>query len=278
MFGSASSRARRVGQSAGSVAEDVLAWRQWRLGLRGLLLSVGFALSTVAATASVPCETITHLGSEYIVCTVDLRSHDLRLFLNDDAGRPMGSFSAVRAALDEDSETLAFGVNGGMYHRDRSPVGLYIEDGRELSALSTRDGPGNFHLLPNGVFGWEHGRAFVMESRSYQSAGITPDYATQSGPMLVIDGKLHPRFLPNGTSNKIRNGVGVQNDGHTVVFAISKDRVNFHDFGTLFRDRLDTPNALFLDGTISSLYSPTAKRADGFWPMGPIIGVVERDR
>ncbi len=261
-----------------SAAADMLAKRQWRLGLRGLLISVGFALSTVPAAASVPCETIAHLGTEHIVCTVDLRSHDLRLFLNDDADRPLGSFSAVRARLEEDDAALAFGMNGGMYHRDRSPVGLYIEGGRELSALSTRDGPGNFHLLPNGVFGWGDGRAFVMESRAYQSAGVAPDNATQSGPMLVIDGKLHPRFLPGGTSRKIRNGVGVRDDGHTIVFAISKGRVNFHDFGTLFRDRLDTPNALFLDGTISSLYSPTARRSDGFWPMGPIIGVVERER
>lgn len=273
--GSASSRARRIGQSVRTGAEGALHHRQFKRGLYGLILGLGFATGLAPASARVPCETIEHRGARHIVCTVDLDEHDLRLFLNADDGAPIGSFQTLREGLEPAGFALAFGMNGGMYHRDRSPVGLYVEDGREAKGVVTSDGPGNFHLLPNGVFAWGPDGALVRETRAFAADPPSLRYATQSGPMLVIDGALHPRFLADGSSEKIRNGVGVKADGKTVVFAISRDRVNFHDFGTLFRDVLDTPNALYLDGTISSLYSPTAKRADGFWPMGPIIAVVE---
>jgi uncharacterized protein YigE (DUF2233 family) len=104
---------------------------------------------------------------------------------------------------------------------------------------------------------------------------LKPDFATQSGPMLVIDGKLHPRFLPDSDSLKRRNGVGVSRDG-MVHFAISENTVRFYDFATLFRDALDAPNALYLDGTISSVDIPAMKRRDSLFAMGPIIAVVDR--
>ena len=270
----ASSRASRIGQSLRRRGAHAAHRRQVRLGLSGILLGLAFAAGLVPARAAVPCETIEHRGARHVVCTVDPARHDLRLFHDDAEGRPLGSFSALREALGAQGLALAFGMNGGMYHRDLDPVGLLVEDGAERAPLVTGDGPGNFHLLPNGVFAWGPVGALVRETTAYAADPPDVAFATQSGPMLVIDGQLHPRFLADGTSKKIRNGVGVRADGR-VVFAISQDRVNFHDFGTLFRDVLETPNALYLDGTISSLYSPTAKRADGFWPMGPIIAVVE---
>ena len=94
--------------------------------------------------------------------------------------------------------------------------------------------------------------------------------------MLVIDGELHPKFLKDSDSTYIRNGVGVSEDGKTVWFAISEDAVNFHRFGSLFRDRLGTPQALYFDGNISRLYAPGIGRHDGGFPMGPIVGVVGR--
>ncbi|HEY0145480.1 MAG TPA: phosphodiester glycosidase family protein, partial [Methylovirgula sp.] len=69
------------------------------------------------------------------------------------------------------------------------------------------------------------------------------------------------------------NGVGVH-DGHIVVFAISDDPVTFYQFATLFRDRLNCPNALFLDGSVSSLYAPAVGRDDALLPLGPIVGVI----
>ena len=109
---------------------------------------------------------------------------------------------------------------------------------------------------------------------TYARLNEKPDFATQSGPMLVIDGKIHPRFSEGGTSYKRRNGVGVP-DGHTAIFAISENAVNFHDFAKLFRDGLKCSNALFFDGTVSSLYSPELGRNDGFAALGPMVGAVK---
>ncbi len=222
------------------------------------------------------CRKIIHLSASYVVCTFDLRRHDLRLFLKDSSGAPYGSFRALKAGLAERGMALPFAMNGGMYGRDRAPVGYYVEAGRKLSEAVTGPGPGNFHMRPNGIFFIDGDTAGVMETRAFLKRNRRPDYATQSGPMLVIDGRLHPRFIKGSDFRKRRNGVGIVNR-HEVVFAISDDAVGFHDFATLFRDRLGSSNALYLDGTISSLYAPEIGRADFLWPLGPIIAVVERE-
>ena len=172
-----------------------------------------------------------------------------------------------------EGKALGFAMNAGMYHRDLAPVGLYVEDGVEVSAIVTSDGPGNFGLLPNGVFCI--GDSFrVIESRTFKRDRPACRYATQSGPMLVIDGQLHPKLLPGSDSTYIRNGVGVSDDGTRAVFAISNEAVNFHSFARLFRDELGLFEALYFDGNISRLYAPALARHDGGFPMGPIVGTV----
>jgi uncharacterized protein YigE (DUF2233 family) len=118
------------------------------------------------------------------------------------------------------------------------------------------------------------GRADVIETLRYIDEDPTCTFATQSGPMLVIDGELHPKFLSSGTSRYIRNGVGTSADGSKAVFVISNNTVTFHEFGSLFRDRLKLPQALFFDGNISRLYAPSIGRADLGRRLGPIIGTV----
>ena len=117
-----------------------------------------------------------------------------------------------------------------------------------------------------------------MRETDWFLANVTerPQFGTQSGPMLVIDGELHPRFLPDSDSRYTRNGVGTSADGSRAVFVISDNTVNFHSFGSYFRDRLELPNALYFDGNVSRLRAPALRRDDsGFTPLGPIIGVVE---
>jgi len=227
-----------------------------------------------AAVADPGCRPVEHDGASYTVCTFRADRDDIRLWHSDPSGGLLGSFRAVDALAQEEGLRLAFAMNGGMYHDDRAPVGHYVEDGEARTPLITSDGPGNFGLLPNGVFCWGGGRADIVESRAFAGAPRECRYATQSGPMLVIDGALHPRFLPRSDSVHIRNGVGVAADGVTVHFAISEERVNFHAFGRLFRDALGTPNALYLDGKVSRLYAPGIGRADAGFALGPIVGVV----
>ncbi len=221
-----------------------------------------------------PCTRQSIDYGRYIICRFDAASAKLSLKLNDANGKAYGSISALRRQFKATGIRLEFAMNGGMYHEDFAPVGLYVENGIEKKPISTGGGYGNFHLLPNGVFFFGMGKAGVLETGQYISSGIKPQFATQSGPMLVIDGKIHPRFLKNSDSLKIRNGVGVSADGKDIYFAISQERVRFRDFAMLFRDQLKTPNALFLDGSISSLYSPVLSQGT-YWPAGPIIVITK---
>lgn len=227
-----------------------------------------FLLATPAA--AVTCEDIDHLGASYTVCSV-AASEDVQLFLRDDQGDILGGFRAVEGHA---GRALLFAMNAGMYHDDRAPVGHYIEDGAEQMRVIASDGPGNFGLLPNGVFCIDD-TLRVYETLDYQARRPACMHATQSGPMLVIDGALHPRFIPGGTSKFIRNGVGTTATGDRAVFAISNEAVNFHDFGTLFRDRLGLPNALYFDGKVSRMYDAASGRSDFGWQLGPIVGVLD---
>ncbi len=214
-------------------------------------------------------------GERFTVCRIDPARVDLRLFLNDpETGKPLGSFTNVETLVEREGRKLLFAMNAGMYHQDRRPVGHYVENGAESVPVITSDGPGNFGLLPNGVFCIGKGWARVFETRAYLARKPACRYASQSGPMLVIDGALHPRFLPDSDSEYVRNGVGTSADGKTVWFAISEAPVNFHLFARLFRDVLKTPQALYFDGNISRLYAPDLGRHDGGFPMGPMVGAV----
>lgn len=238
------------------------------------VLATWFCGWTAAAFAQ--CESLTFESNTYTVCAADQKRTELRVFLRDRSGENYGSFSNLRRDLEKRGETLIFAMNGGMYHPDLRPVGLYVENGQEISKISTRRGPGNFHLQPNGVFYVARDGAGVMETRQYQRMRPAAIHATQSGPMLVVNGAIHPKFSVDSDSRKLRNGVGAC--GGRMVFAISEGGVTFHEFARLFRDRFKCANALFLDGSISALYSAQLNRNDGWRPMGPIVGLVEKKR
>lgn len=240
--------------------------------LAGLGAGLGAAMGATPAHA-LDCREVTHDGILYAICDVDPTTQRLELFLNDASGRPYGQFSAVDAALAERGQTLAFAMNAGMYHTDRRPVGLYIEGGETLAPLQTRESFGNFGLLPNGLLCLTDTGAQVIETLRYQREQPACRAATQSGPMLVIDGELHPRFLQGSTSRYIRNGVGTTTNGDRAVFAISRNPVTFHQFGSFFRDALNLPQALYFDGNISRLHAPQLGRSDPGFRMGPIIGL-----
>jgi uncharacterized protein YigE (DUF2233 family) len=247
--------------------------------IRRLLLPALAALLTACSPVQEgPCETRIFEAMPYLVCRFDPAEDDIRLFLRDETGAPFGQFDRVANSVAAEGGSLIFAMNAGMYHDDRRPVGLYVEEQESEMGLVKNAGPGNFGMLPNGVF-WIDGRtAGVTETLAYDALfpEDPPRFATQSGPMLVIDGVLHPDLNPDGTSLRRRNGVGISADGEEVFFVISETPVNFHTFARLFRDELRTPNALYLDGAVSKVYVPSLERNESGLDMGPIVGVVRR--
>ena len=233
-----------------------------------------FPLACLSASpAWADCAPQTFDGGRYTVCAFDPARDDIRLFWKGVDDKPYGSLAALADALSARGERLVFAMNAGMFAEDQSPVGLYIENRVRLHAADTRVGASNFHMKPNGVFWVGGGTAGVTETDRYLASSPPARYATQSGPMLVVDGEINPRIRPNGTSAKIRNGVGACGNG-AIIFAIAEEPVTFDAFARLFRDGIGCSNALFLDGSVSSLYAPELKRDDELERIGPIVGVV----
>lgn len=220
---------------------------------------------------AVTCEDVIWDGKSFSTCTVSKSGDDLRLFLNGPDGTPLGSFGAIEQMT---GRSLLFAMNAGMYHPDRRPVGLYIEEGAQLAPLVTGASRSNFGLLPNGLLCITQNDVRIVGTDGYLDDTPACRFATQSGPMLLIGGDYHPRFIPGGTSVNIRNGVGTDWDD-AVYFVISNDPVNFYDFARFFRDHLGVKNALYFDGSVSRLYAPSLGRNDFGLAMGPMIGVLE---
>lgn len=231
------------------------------------------ALTLMASPAGAGCIATAFEGTPISYCEARA-GDDLRLFLNGPDGLPYGGFSAIDAALAGKGQHLAFAMNAGMFAPDQAPIGLYIEDGVQMHRVVTREGPGNFGMLPNGVFCVGEGFS-VVESRAYAAHPPACRYATQSGPMLVIDGALHPAFQADSTSYHIRNGVGVSADGSRAWFAISDQSLTFDRFARFFRDVLGARDALYFDGSVSRLYAPELGRSGTGFPVGPMVGLVE---
>ena len=223
---------------------------------------------------SADCQAFRFQETPFTACTAELPKDDVRLFLNDKTGKIFGQFQKLDTSLKEQGLDIIFATNGGMYHTDRSPVGLYVENFNEFSPLITRDGPGNFGLLPNGVFCINKRKFLILETKKFAQAKIQCQYATQSGPLLVIDGKIHPKFIRNGTSKFVRSGVGISRNGSKAIFLISNEAVNFHHFASTFLDHFKIDNALYLDGNISRLYSTKLNRIDFGFDIGPMVAVV----
>lgn len=205
-------------------------------------------------------------GNSYTVTTLDPSRDTLRLYWkNPQTGQPFLRFQTLRTYLAGRGETVRFATNSGIYTPAYTPLGLHVEGGKTLVRLnnarsSAGTGGGNFSLRPNGVFWTGGGKAGILETDAYARRTPSADFATQSGPLLVSGGHLHPEFNARSTSFKLRSGVGVCRDNQTgktlVKFVISAAPVNFYTFATFFRDALNCPDALYLDGSISALYTP----------------------
>jgi uncharacterized protein YigE (DUF2233 family) len=236
-----------------------------------LLAACGDADSKTRAepdTAQVSCEQQSFEGDLFTVCDPGGGRIELVAAARNEA--PIRRFADLESSLGARAGRVAFAMNAGMYGEDGRPIGLAIVQGRQVRAINRRKGGGNFHLMPNGVFqARRDGRSEIVTTDNWQPS---PDIriATQSGPMLVISGKLHPAFDHDGSSRHIRNGAGIAPDGRP-RFVISEDAVSLGKFARFFRDRLKCRDALFFDGAVSALWDPANHRRDVTVPLGPMV-------
>ena len=188
-------------------------------------------------------------------------------------GTPYRSLSEF--AKQRNADQVAFAMNAGMFDDEGKPIGYFVEGSERLKELNTSDGEGNFHMKPNGVFYGAGGEWRVRTTADFlANVSDRPEFGTQSGPMLVVDGKLHPEVTADGPSRLIRNAVGVDEQGRA-HFVISNAPVSFGKIARFYRDELKVKNALYLDGSVSQLWNPATDRLDTGAPIGPIV-VVER--
>ena len=230
-----------------------------------------------AATASA-CREVMFEGSSFTVCPAKRKHSSVSLHLEARDGKMLRSLAALKQEMSRAGRAPLFAMNAGMYDDKGAPIGLYVADGKARRGLNLKAGGGNFHLKPNGVF-WvdRDGRFHIAVSEAYaaQKPAPKPVIATQSGPMLLIGGKLHPKFSDDGPSRYRRNGVGIDKDG-TAWFAISNAPVSFGKFARLFRDELACADALYFDGGVSALWVPDQNRLDLGAAIGPILMVERR--
>ena len=139
---------------------------------------------------------------------------------------------------------------------------------------------GNFYMDPAGVFlidKLNQPRIMTREAFSHIQDSISIKNATQSGPMLLIDGQIHPMFKANSQNLHIRNGVGITSSGK-LVFIISNRPVNFYQFALVFKKFFGCQNALFLDGAISKVYAPAMGRKETDGRFGPMIAITKTNK
>ncbi|MEP3216665.1 MAG: phosphodiester glycosidase family protein [Gilvibacter sp.] len=205
---------------------------------------------------------------------VDVQTEQITMHWRADNDSIIGSLGNLKSYFDANGKALIFAMNGGMFHPDYSPVGLYIENNQELKKINISSGGGNFNLKPNGVFALYNDNTGMICTSETFADDPNIKYATQSGPMLLIDGKFHPAFNKGSANLNIRNGVGILPDGN-IVFAISKGFINFYDFALFFKN-LGCKNALYLDGAVSQVQYPEEGWLQSGRKFGVLISVTKK--
>ena len=201
-------------------------------------------------------DTLTFKGAPYYVFIADVDTYDIKLHWKDSKGKIYGNIGTLLHSSTFRDNAPVMITNGGMFNPDISPEGLLVENGTAKASLNTtRPNSENFYLKPNGIFYIsKDGIAHIdTTSEAFNAQLPNLDQATQSGPKLVINGKIHDKFARASSNKKIRSGVGLISS-KKVVFIISQTEVNFYDFALLFKDVYNCSNALFLDGAISMMY------------------------
>lgn len=214
---------------------------------------------------------------DFVVVEVSEKD-DLSLFWKQpESNLPYQSFSNLIKTLAKKDTEVLFSIHSGIFGEDKAPLGWHVENGEKLQALNQvtrKNATGNFSLIPNGVFLVDQsGKRYVIETEEFLKTQqlYKTQYGTQSGPMLLINGKMHPKFYPTSDSVKYRSGVCVSND--MTYFVTTQSPINFYYFAKFFQTNLGCQNALYLDGTLSQIYYQGKIFGAPFWNARPYVGM-----
>lgn len=231
------------------------------------------------AAEGVEFSCLTFKQTRYVVVRVDLRAARIRMLWRNSAG---ASYSSLAEASRQVGGDLLAVTNAGIYSEKHAPEGLHIEGGMTLSPLNLAHGDGNFYWKPNGVFYVTGDGAGIVESEKFEALaerGAIQE-ATQSGPLLVVEGEVNHNLKPDSRSLYVRNGIGVKS-ADEVYILLSEDEVSLYDFASVFTEQLHCRNALYLDGCVSQMYLPARgtyiperRRCDK--ELVGLLGVVKR--
>lgn len=212
--------------------------------------------------------------NDFVHYELNAQQQELQLYWRNDSGQLFNTIGNLKQWVEDKEGRLLFAANAGMFKADYSPLGLLIQEKKRVAPLDTAGGAGNFYLKPNGVFYLTtDGQAAVCATEDFRS-DTSIRWATQSGPLLVIDGKIHPAFQPSSSNKNIRNGVGILPNGN-VLFAMSKNEINFYRFAQYFQQQ-GCRQALYLDGVVCRTYLPEKGWTQTDGRLGVMVGVVER--
>jgi uncharacterized protein YigE (DUF2233 family) len=209
----------------------------------------------------------------FITKVVDTQTDNLELYWKNDKGEIIGTFENLKTWVGNHQKTLLFAMNAGMYKHDFSPEGLFIDNGQIVRPINKASAAGNFHLQPNGIFLiTKTNTAQIVTTENFKNGGQIK-YATQSRPMLLVNGQIHPEFKKGSKALNIRNGVGILSN-NKIIFAMSKEKINLYDFAEFFKSS-GCKNALYLDGFVSRMYLPEKNWIQNDGRFGVLIGLTK---
>lgn len=248
----------------------------------GLLPILFSGLLMISAAPSSGAELIDYRFHDFVIstCKINLRLDTVRMFWKDDDKRVLGRFSRLQAWLRTQGDDVVCATNAGIYDEDYRPRGLYIEKGVTLRKLNVRKNAyGNFYLQPNGVFLIRDQQADIVDTDHFAAErdALLPGvlFATQSGPLLIQNGKINTTFSIGSENRLVRNAVCMTSP-HDIVLALSRGPINFYEFAQFLRDKIGCTNALYLDGNISRMYP--GEDSDLGPDFGVLIAVTKRMR
>jgi uncharacterized protein YigE (DUF2233 family) len=211
---------------------------------------------------------------DFILHTYNPNTEIISMYYKDASNKLLRTLGSLKQFVESSKKELIFAMNGGMYHPDFAPVGLFIADHTLHTSVNLNRGTGNFFIQPNGVFyvdaNEKPGICLARDIHKVQKI----KHATQSGPMLVINRRINPYFSDTSNYFNIRNGVGITKYGK-LIFAMSRKPVTLYEFAHYFKQQRCV-NALYFDGSISKTYAPRSRWTQLNGNFGVMIGVLKR--